>query len=138
MLKNHTNVLIGWGDCDPAGIVFFPRYLAFFNEATGAIFHRVGFPKPLLLKTYEIVGYPMVHVSANFLRSCTFADEVVIETSIPEWGRSSFTVHHRLLKGGELAVECHEKRVWAGRDPENPAGIRSKAIPEELKARFVA
>jgi 4-hydroxybenzoyl-CoA thioesterase len=136
MRKNRTTVRIGWGDCDPAGIVFFPRYFAFFNEATGALFESVGFPKPLLLKTYEIVGYPVVEASASFARPCTFGDDVVIESTIAEWGRTSFRLHHRLLKDSALAVEGYEKRVWTGRDPASPSGLRGKAIPEDLKARF--
>jgi 4-hydroxybenzoyl-CoA thioesterase len=133
MRKNRTKVRIGWGDCDPAGIVFFPRYLAFFNEATGALFESVGYPKPLLLKKYQLVGYPVVELSANFSKSCTFGDDVVIETSVAEWGRTSFKLHHRLLKDEVLCVEGFEKRVWTGRDPGNPAGLRGKVIPEEIK-----
>jgi 4-hydroxybenzoyl-CoA thioesterase len=136
MRKNRTNVRIGWGDCDPAGIVFFPRYFAFFNEATGALFESIGFPKPLLLKTYDIVGYPVVETSASFAKPCTFGDDVVIETTIAEWGRASFRLHHRLLKDAALAVEGYEKRVWTACDPDNRLGLRSKAIPDELKARF--
>lgn len=138
MLKNHTKVRVAWGDCDPAGIVFFPRYFAFCNEATGALFERIGLPKPLLLQTYGIIGYPVVQVNADFRKSCTFGDDVVIETSVAEWGRSSFKLHHRLLKDDAVALECYEKRVWGERDPKNPSGIRAKLIPEDLKARFAA
>jgi len=130
------NVRVGWGDCDPAGIVFFPRYLAFCNEATGALFESIGLPKPLLLRTYDIVGYPVVEVSANFFHPCTFGDDIVIESSVAEWGRSSFRLQHRILKDGELAVDCKEKRVWAARDPERPGGIRARAIPDEIKSLF--
>ena len=136
MLKNRMNVRIAWGDCDPAGIVFYPRYFGYFNEATGALFERVGFPKPLLLKTYGIVGYPIVEVNATFAKPCTFGDDVVIETSIAEWGRSSFKLHHRLLKDDAVALECYERRVWAELDPQNASGIRGKPIPDELKTRL--
>jgi 4-hydroxybenzoyl-CoA thioesterase len=136
MLENRMHVRIGWGDCDPAGIVFYPRYLAFFNEATGALFESIGYPKPLLIETFGIVGYPLVEVRASFSKPCTFGDDVVIETSIAEWGRTSFKLHHRLLKDNELCVEGYEKRVWAARDPANPAAIRPKVIPEAIKARL--
>jgi 4-hydroxybenzoyl-CoA thioesterase len=134
MKVNRINVRIAWGDCDPAGIVFYPRYLAMFNEAASALFESAGYPKPLLLKTYGIIGFPVVEISGSFTRPCSFGEDVIIETGIEEWGRSSFRVHHRLFKGGELAVDYHEKRVWAVRDPGNSAGIRGQAIPEELKA----
>jgi len=31
MLKNTHTQTIEWGDCDPAGIVFYPRYFAYFD-----------------------------------------------------------------------------------------------------------
>ena len=29
---------IQWGDCDPAGIVFYPRYFEIFDASTTAMF----------------------------------------------------------------------------------------------------
>ncbi len=34
MLANTRTVRIEWGDCDPMGIVYFPRYLAIFDDCT--------------------------------------------------------------------------------------------------------
>jgi 4-hydroxybenzoyl-CoA thioesterase len=63
-------------------------------------------------------------------------NDVVIESSIKEFRRSSFDVEHRLTKDGALAVEGFETRVWAARDPSDPARIKSAAIPDEVIARF--
>ncbi len=136
MLVNRSNVRIQWGDCDPAGIVYFPRYFEMFDAATAALFERVGFRKPLLLETFGIVGFPAVNVSSNFSLPCSFGDDVVIESSVVEWGKSSFKVRHRLLKEGAVAVEGEETRVWAVRDQNRPSGIRGAPIPRDLIARF--
>ena len=40
MLVNTRTVRIEWGDCDPAGIVYYPRYLAFFDACTSALIER--------------------------------------------------------------------------------------------------
>jgi 4-hydroxybenzoyl-CoA thioesterase len=138
MLINRRNVRIEWGDCDPAGIVYFPRYFEMFDAATAALFESVGYRKPLLLKTFGIIGFPAVNVSSTFSIPCSFGDDVVIESTIAEWGRASFKVQHRLLKAGALAVEGLETRVWAVSDATRPSGIRGEAIPEALKALFDA
>jgi 4-hydroxybenzoyl-CoA thioesterase len=65
---------------------------------------------------------------------CTFGDDVVIETAVAEWGRTSFRLRHRLLKAEDLYVEGFEKRVWAERDAQASSGIRSKIIPDEIRA----
>jgi 4-hydroxybenzoyl-CoA thioesterase len=136
MLVHRSDVRIEWGDCDPAGIVYFPRYLVMFDAATATLFERVGFKKPLLLQTFGIIGFPAVSVRSTFTVPCSFGDDVVIESTIAEWGRSSFKTHHRLLKDDALAVEGWLTRVWAVSDPSRPSGIRGEAIPESLKARF--
>ena len=81
---------------------------------------------------YGIVGMPLVEQSTRFLIPCRFDDEIVIESDVAEWGRSSFKVRHRLLRQGELAVEGFEKRVWAAMDPAQPGKIKAQAIPDEI------
>jgi len=78
----------------------------------------------------------MIDTRAQFYRPASFGETVEIETRIVEWGRSSFQVQHKLYKGEALAAECREKRVWTVKDLQSPNGMRSQAIPEEVKARF--
>jgi 4-hydroxybenzoyl-CoA thioesterase len=133
---NRKTILIEWGDCDPAGIVYFPRYLAFFDNCTSALFSSVGLPKYEPLKRYEIVGIPLVDVRASFAIPSRFGDEVVVESSIEKWGRSSFHVHHRLMKDDALAVEGFETRVWAARAADDPEKIKGQPVPQEVIDRF--
>lgn len=136
MLINHHTRTIEWGDCDPAGIVFYPRYFAYFDDCTGRLFARAGFPKFEMCKHFDIVGIPMVDTRSKFYIPSRYGEEVVIESRITEFRRSSFDVHHRILKGDDLAVEGFETRVWVGQDPENPDGIKARAIPQEVIDAF--
>jgi len=136
MLTVTRTVRIEWGDCDPAGIVYFPRYFEYFDQCTAGIFEAIGYRKPALIETFDIVGFPVVDVRANFRLPSKFGEDVQIHTTIPEWGRSSFKVQHRLMKGDALAIEGFETRVWVGHDPERPGGIRAKPLPTELFERF--
>ncbi len=136
MLTVSRNVRIEWGDCDPAGIVYFPRYFEYFDISTVGMFEALGYKKPALLAAFDIAGFPVVDVRSNFRIPSRFGDDVVIETTIPEWSRSSFKVHHRLMRGDELAVEGFETRVWVGHDPSRPTGIKAQPIPLELFERF--
>jgi 4-hydroxybenzoyl-CoA thioesterase len=131
-LVHRRTLRIEWGQCDPAGIVFYPQYLIMFDTSTGELFARTGQSASAMRKAYGIVGMPLVEQSARFLMPCRFDDEIVIESEVTEWGRSSFTVRHRLLRQGELAVEGTEKRVWAKPDPDKPGRIKAETIPEEI------
>jgi 4-hydroxybenzoyl-CoA thioesterase len=136
MLTNRKTIHFEWGDCDPAGIVYYPRYFAYFDNCTAALFEAAGLPKHQMLKTYGIVGIPMVDTRARFFAPSRFGDDVAVESSISEWRRSSFEVQHKLFKGEVLAVECSETRVWAVRSKTNPEGIEGQPVPQDVIARF--
>jgi len=136
MLTNRRAFIVAWGDCDPAGIVYFPRYFEWFDTGTHSLFAVAGLQKAAMLETYGIVGIPLVDARARFIRPSTFGDEVVVESSVTAWRRSSFDVQHRLLRGDEVAVEGFETRVWTTRDARSPSGLKSKTIPREVVERF--
>jgi 4-hydroxybenzoyl-CoA thioesterase len=137
MLVHRSELQIEWGDCDPFGIVFFPRYFAYFDQCTNALFHRaLGIKKPELLTRYKIAGIPLVHASCNFLVASSFGDVVQVDSCVTEWGNSSFRLQHRLYRGDVLAVEGIEKRVWTVRSSDHPPKFTGAPIPEEVKARF--
>jgi len=136
MLSNRKEIHVEWGDCDPAGIVYFPRFFEYFDACTNALFERAGFPKPEMLKKYGLLGIPLVEASAQFYVPASFGETVAVETQIVEWGGSSFRVEHKLYKGELLAAEGREKRVWTVRDPARQSGMRSEPIPAEVKQRF--
>jgi len=106
MLTFSRRVTIEWQHCDPAGIVFYPRYFAMFDTSTTMLFeHVLGMTKYQLLKKYDFLGYPMVETRSRFMLPTRFGDEVEIKTTLIEVKHSSFTVEHQILKAGQLAVE---------------------------------
>jgi len=137
MLRNVRTTRIEWCDCDPAGIIFYPRYFEIFDTGTTALIERaLGMNKIAYLKAYDFVGHPVVETRARFRQPTRFGDEVTIESRIAACGRSSFKVEHRLTLDGALAAEGFETRVWAGRDPTDPQRIRSQPIPAAVVARL--
>ncbi len=136
MLTNRQDIRIEWGDCDPAGIVYFPRYFEFFDACTRALFERAGLFKRDMLKTYEIAGIPVVDMKASFMIPSRFGDDVVVDSSVTKWGTSSLVVRHRLMKGDVIAIECFETRVWAAHQNGRPEKLEARSIPDEVKAKF--
>ena len=130
---NITTRRIEWGECDPAGIVFYPNFFAMFDNATTLLFSAaLGMTKYQFLNKYDCAGYPMVDTRARFLSPARFGDDVTIETTMTEIKRSSFSITHLLRNHGVLAAEGFETRVWVGRDPDDPGKIRSQPIPAEV------
>jgi 4-hydroxybenzoyl-CoA thioesterase len=117
----RKQLTIAWGHCDPAGIVFNPRFFEMFDANTWQLFEAALGVKPENLNsTYGIIGIALVDARANFLKPAKFGDTVEIASRVSEFRRSSFDVEHRLTVGGELAVEGQETRVWAMRRADDP------------------
>jgi 4-hydroxybenzoyl-CoA thioesterase len=134
MLSNSRNVRIEWGDCDPAGIIFYPRYFEIFDASTSALFERaLGLTKLQLLAAFDFAGFPLANTRARFLKPTRFGDDVTVDTKI-SFLRSSFEIEHRLSLKGETCAECTEKRVWVVRDAEGH--LKSQPVPEAVLAKF--
>jgi 4-hydroxybenzoyl-CoA thioesterase len=137
LLTHARTIEIEWGDCDPAGLVYSPRYFAYFEQGTTQLFrHALGVNKREWMKAYGSAGFALVKVTSNFLLPCRFGDALKAEATLMEFRRSSFDVRHRLFKAGELAVEGTETRVWTVRDPANPERIRGEPLPAEVLEKF--
>jgi len=137
MPTNRRTIRIEWGDCDPAGIVYYPRYFAIFDHSTVLLLERaLGMTKQKLYETYDFNGYPVVETRARFLLPTRYCDDVVIETSIAAVGRASFRLEHRLTKDGALAVEGSETRVWVAHDPARPGRLKALPMPADVVARL--
>jgi 4-hydroxybenzoyl-CoA thioesterase len=128
---------IEWGACDPLGIVFNSRFFEFFDRSSWLMFEAaLGVAPHELSKVYDIVGIPLVGAQAKFIAPAKFGDLAEIESRIVEIRRSSFDMAHHLFIDGKLAVEGLEKRVWAGRHPDDPARMKARTIPDEVVAKF--
>ena len=138
MLTNSRTTRVEWGDCDPAGIIFYVRYFEMFDVSTTMLVERaLGMTKFEYLKAYDFLGHPLVETRARFLLPTKFSDQIAIETAVIACGRSSFKIEHRLTKAdGALAVEGYETRVWVVRDPDDPRRMKSRPIPAEVVARL--
>jgi 4-hydroxybenzoyl-CoA thioesterase len=128
---------VEWGHCDPAGIVYNPRFFEYFDWGSWNLFELALGVKPHdLYGVYGIIGIPLVDAGARFIAPAKFGDVVELTSQVSAFRRSSFDVAHKLFVHGTLAIEGHETRVWAARDPSNPDKIKAKPIPPEVMAKF--
>lgn len=137
MLKNTRTIRIQWGDCDPAGIVFYPRYFEWFDACTILLFEKAtGLIKSAMLETYGGAGIALLEARAEFKVASRYGEDIDIETEVVEFKRSSFFVEHRVTKKGVPMLKGYETRLWTVRDPADATKLKSGAMPAEILARF--
>jgi 4-hydroxybenzoyl-CoA thioesterase len=138
-VTRRMQVDIQWGQCDPAGIVFNSRFFEIFDVGSWLYFEAaLGVPRQQLAAHFNILSIPLVEAGATFRVPLKFGDQAVLETTISEFRRSSFDLRHSLIKGSKTAVEGYEKRVWAGRDPQDSSRMKAVSVPADVIARFQA
>ena len=137
MFSNTRTWTVEWGDCDPAGIVFYPRFFAAFDTSTSRLIEAAtGLRKAEIIRSNGIIGWPMVDTGARFMVPASFGDEVEIDTRVTHVGRSSFALEHSLSRDGRLCIEATEVRVWAAHRSDGKPGIEGVPLPVELAARL--
>ena len=128
---------VQWGDCDPAGIIFYPTYFRWADAASWALFASVGCG-PAWMRA-EHMAMPLVSAECQFLHPAEHGDRCEVRSRIARFGGKSFVVAHEVVRAdGTLLAKAKETRVW-GRHVNGPGTpMKGEPIPEELKQRFRA
>ena len=85
MLTNTRTIRVQWGDCDPAGIVFYPRYFEWFDASTILLFEKAtGMTKIKMLEKYGGAGLALLEARAVFKVASHYGEDIDIETRVTE------------------------------------------------------
>ena len=129
------DVQVVFGDCDPAGIVFFPNFSRWMDASSLNFFVQCGvLPWRELVKTTGIIGTPLLEIHTKFSRPATYGETLQIHTSVEEW-RSKVFIHRHIVKRGDVLICAGtETRAFCQRVPGDPDRIQAIAVPPDIKA----
>lgn len=127
-----TEILVRFGDCDPAGIVFYPRYYEMFNSVVedwcdaglDLDFHTMHMERGL--------GVPAVRIETDFIQPSRLGDRLRAELAVHRLGRASLHVGIKLI-GPDSKERVRAKLVLALMDLKS---ARAVALPDDLRARM--
>jgi 4-hydroxybenzoyl-CoA thioesterase len=129
-----TEVTVRFGDCDPAGIVFYPRYFEMVNnlvedwcaQALGMSFREMHLERGL--------GLPTVQIDTSFVAPSELGDVLRAELRVQKLGGASVTLAVRLAgPHGEDRVRASLVLVMMQLKER-----RAVRIPDLLRARMAA
>lgn len=134
--KCHVHrVQVQFGDCDPAGIVFFPNYSRWMDESSLGFFMAQGIPPwRELVKTRGIVGTPLLEIHTRFLRAATYGETIEVHTTIESWAAKTFTHRHVVKRGDTVLCEGTEVRAFVRKHPDDPDRIQAIPVPEDIRS----
>ncbi|HET7766031.1 MAG TPA: thioesterase family protein [Burkholderiales bacterium] len=119
-----------FADCDPAGIVYFPRFLEMANDLVEDWFDARLIP----FKEFHFSrgwGVPLVNTKVDFLKACRLGETLHMRLGVEALGRSSAVLAIRGLTQGEERLRLRHKVAIVSLQSR-----RAIAIPAELRARM--
>ena len=128
----RAQVLVRFAHCDPAGIVFFPRYMEMFNNLVEDWCRdglKISFAEMHLERGW---GLSTVHLEVDFAAPSTLGDELTGTLVVRALGTSSVRLEIA-LRDAEGSTRVRGQMVLV---MVNARSKRSCALPDDLRARM--
>lgn len=122
-----TSRKLRFGDCDPAGIAYFPSYLDLLVGVVEEFFEHIGAPWPQLIGKSRI-GVPTVSLTCAFKRPALHGSMLDFSLSVRGIGRTSLDLDHAITSEGTALWTAEQRLVATSLDTH-----RSCPWPEELR-----
>ena len=135
MAKEITyTVRVEFGDCDPAGIVWFPNFFRWIDAASRNFFTQCGVPRwEETNRTLGVIGTPLVDTRSRFLKTASYGDTLAVHVTVKEWRDKSFVQAYRITREDDLIMECEEVRIFATTRNDGKNSIRAVPIPPSIR-----
>lgn len=129
----HSDMLVRFSHCDPAGIVFYPQYFIMFNGLVEDWFNQglgVNYARYI---TEHRLGFPIVRLECDFVAPSKIGEVITLGLKLQRLGKSSM----------EIAVDCRhaqEERLRAKfvLVAMNLDRQRAQPLPEDLRGLMLA
>ena len=112
--------LVRFGHCDPAGIVFFPRYFELLNGVVEDWWEHIGLPWTSLISERR-VGMPTAQLDTAFVAPSRLGETLRFELRVARLGASSLHLDHRVVgERGDERVRFAQCLVATSLDTHRP------------------
>jgi 4-hydroxybenzoyl-CoA thioesterase len=127
----QTRFRVEFGDCDPAGIVFYPRYLAWFDACFQQWLSSWNMDQAQIQNHFNAVGTGLMKVEANFRAPARPGDSLTLSLTEIVWNDRTLQIHYRGTLDDQLIVEGYELRGLLGKGEDGALKLMPLA---ELRA----
>jgi 4-hydroxybenzoyl-CoA thioesterase len=128
-----TRIRVRFGDCDPAGLVYYPVLFHYCHVAMEEFFaERCSIPYHQLMAD-ERIGFPTVNTQAEFFVPLVYGDEAEIGVAVARVGQSSVTFEYSIRRASDGVLCARSANVHVSMNLETR---RALPIPERYRTIF--
>jgi len=125
---------VQWGETDPAGFVYTPRFLDYAVEAVEGWFSATVGYDWFRLNRERGIGSPMAHASLDFLKPLFPAEDFTLTVLVEAIGRSSITL--QIAGRNAKGEHCFQAKLVAVLI--DPTKLKSRTMPPEFRDKIEA
>ncbi len=107
---SHTTThAVRFADCDPAGIVYYPRFFGWFDRT----FHDwlwVYCGHQTICAKLGLIGIGLIAADAKFVSPATDGDSLNIQMTLEAWSNKSLSLSYRITCDSRLVATGTEVR----------------------------
>ena len=126
-------IRVSFGDCDPAGIVYYPNHFRWFDATFHALLQRFGGHAAVSRKLGSI-GIGLIEVGGAFRAPAEDGDALVLTARLVEWREKTLRIAYEGRIDDRLTVEGFEVRGLFIREDGRLRAGRMAPLREMLEA----
>lgn len=133
----HSRI-VRFGECDPAGVAYYPTFFNWFHQAMEACFEEhVGLPYATVIQE---TGFPAVQTSADFHRPLPVGSVIDVVVQIAKIGRSSvewrFDIYRRVSEQDPVLSAVGQVKTVCIAVAGGHFAFASVPVPEMVRRRL--
>ncbi|MCL2344858.1 MAG: acyl-CoA thioesterase [Desulfobulbus sp.] len=129
----HSDTLVRFSHCDPAGIVFYPQYFIMFNGLVEDWFNRgLGMNYARYITEHRL-GFPIVKLECDFVSPSKIGEIITLALKLERLGKSSMQVAINCTYEGEERLRARIVHVAMDLDRQ-----RARPVPDDLRGLMLA
>ncbi|MCC6002364.1 MAG: acyl-CoA thioesterase [Pararhodobacter sp.] len=106
----NQDFTISFGDCDPAGIVYYPNFYRWMDATFHGFLRARGPGHAALCREWGAMGLGLMETGATFRAPGVDGDRLVLSIEGIDWSDRSYRVNYAGRVGERLLIEGFETR----------------------------
>ena len=132
MLVYYREITVEWGESDPFGLVYFPRMLAWFNDAEHEFFAQAGYPVKQMVEQ-DRTAFVMGRVNFEFVGPAAYGERIITRLELDEISNSTLTWNCLANRRSDevLVTKGTATRVYA--EIQEDGSLKAIRIPVKIR-----
>ena len=108
--------VISFGDCDPAGIVFYPNFYRWMDATFHGFLRTRSIGHAALCRKFDAIGLGLMETGMRFRAPGRDGDKLIFAIKAIDWSARSYRLRYSAFVGETLLADGFETRGLFRRD----------------------